>query len=62
MAVYRSISRYQPGEPYEFWVPNPYLRNVEDKRYRCFRGSCHGVAVLVTDRDSHNRWHNREEH
>lgn len=52
---------YKPGEPYEF--PDTYWAHVRPglMRYRCFRASCKGSAVLTVDRDTHNAYHNRQE-
>jgi hypothetical protein len=50
---------YEPGEPYEFEAPRVTGGTV--MRYRCFRGQCKGhpaMAPYVTDRNSHNRYHN----
>lgn len=53
---------YYPGEPYEFWAPFWNDDPKEHLWYRCFRGGCRGKACLVSDRRTHNAYHNRMGH
>lgn len=49
---------YEPGENYEFMFTDPVLSRGERLSYRCFRGGCKGGIHLVSDRNTHNNYHN----
>lgn len=49
---------YNPGDPYEFDGPHPYREGEIVRMYHCFRGKCHGRSHWVSDRNTHNMYHN----